>query len=327
MKDTIKDLILILYIISFFSGVVTITLNIISLKSGSIKVYKKLLYFNVAFFAYLALNFGFFFTRLFNQTGTMSHFFYSLFDISYIIFLFFWINYADELIENKHRVFTKNVILISGTIYVILWMIVYIGFLDNSDAVSGVIGRATSAIAEIVIFVAMIECNIFYAIKAFKLEEDKRRKLLIPLCILISLYFIWFFVYDMDVIFRFIGPRGWMIYPFDAIIILYFSINVVMIVNSFPKVWSNPNTDYAKLNLIDTESAKPFIEAFAAKNQLSSRETEVLFLIVLGTNNNEIARELTISLHTVKRHINNIFRKINVRSRSELVKMLNQTIN
>jgi|GEM_PF-3392769 len=327
MKDAVKDLILILYIISFFSGVVTITLNIIYLKSWSSNAYRKLLYFNVAFFAYLALNFGLFFSRLFNQTGAMNHVVYSLFDISYVIFLFFWINYADELIENKHRIFTKNVILISGSIYVILWMIVYMGFLDSGDAISGVSGQVLSTTAEIVIFVAMIECNVFYAIKAFRLEDIKKRKLLMPLCILISLYFIWFFVYDMDVIFHFIGPRGWIIYPFDAIIILYFLINFALIVYSFPKIWAHPRNDYVKLDLDDMEAIKPLIEAFAVKNQLSSREMEVLVLIVSGTNNNDIAKELTISQYTVKRHINNIFRKTQVTSRAELVKLFNQAIN
>lgn len=64
---------------------------------------------------------------------------------------------------------------------------------------------------------------------------------------------------------------------------------------------------------------------FAAMNEgegaspLTPREVEVLALIGEGLGNKEIARKLDISLHTVKFHIESIFRKLQVRSRAEAV--------
>ena len=55
-------------------------------------------------------------------------------------------------------------------------------------------------------------------------------------------------------------------------------------------------------------------------NGRSPREQEVLELLAEGRSNEEIADELVISKRTVARHRENIIRKLNLPSRSELVK-------
>ena len=52
---------------------------------------------------------------------------------------------------------------------------------------------------------------------------------------------------------------------------------------------------------------------------LSKRELELLHLIAAGSSNKEIARDLVISLGTVKRHTVNIFTKLDVKNRTEAV--------
>lgn len=50
---------------------------------------------------------------------------------------------------------------------------------------------------------------------------------------------------------------------------------------------------------------------------LSAREREVLRYIAAGHGNKAIARELDLSLHTVKRHVANILCKLDVASRGQ----------
>lgn len=51
---------------------------------------------------------------------------------------------------------------------------------------------------------------------------------------------------------------------------------------------------------------------------LTNRELQVLELIVLGKSNTEIAKELFISLHTVKKHVSSILEKMTVNDRVQV---------
>lgn len=52
---------------------------------------------------------------------------------------------------------------------------------------------------------------------------------------------------------------------------------------------------------------------------LTNREQELVYLIIIGNSNKEISNKLHISLSTVKNHIYNIYRKVNVKNRFELI--------
>jgi DNA-binding NarL/FixJ family response regulator len=52
---------------------------------------------------------------------------------------------------------------------------------------------------------------------------------------------------------------------------------------------------------------------------LTNREQQIAFLIGRGFTNKGIARELVLSEGTVKIHTHNIFQKLNVKTRAELI--------
>ncbi|EDL66491.1 response regulator [Bacillus sp. SG-1] len=54
-------------------------------------------------------------------------------------------------------------------------------------------------------------------------------------------------------------------------------------------------------------------------NSLTEREREVLGCLVEGLSNKEIGKRLYVSDKTVKIHVSNIFKKLNVKSRSQVV--------
>jgi DNA-binding NarL/FixJ family response regulator len=61
-------------------------------------------------------------------------------------------------------------------------------------------------------------------------------------------------------------------------------------------------------------------EKRAANDPLSDREREILRLLALGHTNQEIARQLYISVRTAETHRAHIMRKLNVTTRADLVR-------
>lgn len=66
------------------------------------------------------------------------------------------------------------------------------------------------------------------------------------------------------------------------------------------------------------------VQVMALNNDLSEREVEVIKLINEGKTNAQIAEILLISLSTVKKHVYNIYSKIGVKSRMQLVAYMNE---
>ncbi|MCI5648818.1 MAG: helix-turn-helix transcriptional regulator [Fusicatenibacter sp.] len=81
---------------------------------------------------------------------------------------------------------------------------------------------------------------------------------------------------------------------------------------------------YRILNLRKNESSDPKENALRLRDtyQLTPREVELLSRIFAFKSNEEIASELNIQENTVQKHMQNIFRKMNVSSKWELLRFL-----
>jgi DNA-binding NarL/FixJ family response regulator len=83
--------------------------------------------------------------------------------------------------------------------------------------------------------------------------------------------------------------------------------------------WLDPNIAQVALDLFMSpgfiQQMTPKGDDEHAASPLAGRETEVLRLVVQGKNNNEIAQELFVSVHTVKAHVSNILQKLSVHDR------------
>jgi DNA-binding CsgD family transcriptional regulator len=87
---------------------------------------------------------------------------------------------------------------------------------------------------------------------------------------------------------------------------------------------TEPSGDRPGETVIVIGPAKPEEVAWlnVAAYGLSPREEEVVELVVRGFTNRQISGALFISEHTVQRHLSNIFEKVGVRSRKNLLKRL-----
>lgn len=73
----------------------------------------------------------------------------------------------------------------------------------------------------------------------------------------------------------------------------------------------------------------PFLDVRALQNDplgsLSPRERELLEALGSGRTNAELARQLGVSINTVKFHLRNLFDKIGVRNRAQAVQLLHES--
>ncbi len=59
-----------------------------------------------------------------------------------------------------------------------------------------------------------------------------------------------------------------------------------------------------------------------SEKSVTKREQEIIELILQGKSNREIEKEIFISIYTVKNHIQNIYTKLGVRSRTKLIQFV-----
>lgn len=71
--------------------------------------------------------------------------------------------------------------------------------------------------------------------------------------------------------------------------------------------------------LADAETIHQMSNRRRQGEELTAREREVLNLIALGNSNQEIAESLIIEVGTVKNHVHNIFRKLDIQSREHAI--------
>jgi DNA-binding CsgD family transcriptional regulator len=109
----------------------------------------------------------------------------------------------------------------------------------------------------------------------------------------------------------------WQKYPIIPVCLLLFAFFAV-------RYWLKLEIEKQRQNILSE-----YTQNLQAKEQnsfihlLSPREIEVLELINEGLSNKEIAEKLFVSLSTVKTHINNIYKVLEVKNRREAIEKMN----
>ena len=100
-------------------------------------------------------------------------------------------------------------------------------------------------------------------------------------------------------------------------ILLYFASNFL------PLLYLRITADLIFMPIYAEHKSEEKMELIFKKHQISKREKEIVRHICEGKTNQQIADELFISLQTVKDHTHRIYTKIGIKSRMQLVQMVN----
>jgi DNA-binding CsgD family transcriptional regulator len=99
---------------------------------------------------------------------------------------------------------------------------------------------------------------------------------------------------------------------------LYISTSALLFLNAVPIVWLNKFFARDFMKLSPNENLQ-FLDVALQNYQISNREREIMELILQGKSNKEIEDVLFISYNTVKNHIYNMYQKLGVKSRGQLI--------
>ena len=89
-------------------------------------------------------------------------------------------------------------------------------------------------------------------------------------------------------------------------------------------IWLKPFVVNYYGPLVPAPDLGPCLDRVCSEFRLSSRERDLVHMIVKGKSNKNIEQELFISPHTVKNHIYHIFQKTGMKSRGQLMRLILQ---
>lgn len=104
------------------------------------------------------------------------------------------------------------------------------------------------------------------------------------------------------------------------VIVFIIIIFLPMLNNHLSRVFKN-HIFLFKLTSMDESKRDSAITDFQENNQLTDREIEVVELLLQGYTYKAIAERLFISENTMKYHVKNIYQKLNINSKMELIKI------
>ncbi|OHD13973.1 MAG: hypothetical protein A2086_10575 [Spirochaetes bacterium GWD1_27_9] len=273
----------------------------------------SILIFLFLFYSYLKTNIPDLFQK--NIFKFMS--FHFIAEALLLVSLIFFINYILKL-NNARLINTIAVIIISINF---IYHILLIGIKSFYNWYYGSNNAFFSSIIIITRDFVSISC-IIYTIVIILLNYKKipnigEKKLLRNL-IIICLIFLPGIIFDSVV-------NSWKSLIFVPLMYCVLSFIFVAYISKFYlKNYSNKDQDLRDVSLKENPNTLDNLNEVLKKYDISEREKDIILLIIKGYSNKDIGEKLFISPSTVKAHIYNIFRKIDVKNRHELTyKVLN----
>ncbi len=308
------------YAVAFVLGVVLINLNTITYLNKKTIENRIFLILGILILIYLTVEYFLIFQIGQNQMGSLIRILMTFTNICYYLFIYYWLMLLAELSSYK---FHKR-----------LYIGVIAGYGIAMETIGNLFGEfhpetgtfyTQPGGAEIILvttnlcfalWIIFLASRYFFTGVRYMQKSEPRKGVLLFGGMLV-LYEAWILTWDFNLVTgRNINPQEtFYVDPMVVISILY-SISVIWIFYKKDPlgIYGKAGSQASNIRL-EEETTKKICEQY----QLSEREREVVDAILLGLNNPEVGKNLFISENTVKRHMNNIFRKTGTKSRYEMI--------
>lgn len=316
MNEVLKHLGVFLGIISFFSGIIVLTVNYVFCNKKENRYYRILRTYHLAFFAYLLTIFAYYYVEQFFP-GESQYIFIDI--LGNITLACLCIAHAKIITflngtENSRRF---HILEAANIFYVAGWILINLMWIDSDGYMHESAGVVVTWLVEGTVLAVLV----YFALQEYRVR--RKEKWLYFFLGVFAVEYIWEVMYDLAIaepFFRF----TFLVSPFNIIFIIYILVNGILLAGLYRKFLTG-RTEEAEEKQEQGENreihqAERFDEKTGAYG-LTARECEILQLILDRKSNQEIADQLFISNNTVKHHVSNIFKKTNVNRRTELQKL------
>lgn len=305
-----NHIILFCYMISILIGVSVITIQWLANKKSPIEINNTLKYF---IFVLLFMNF---FDLIIYYNEYMLH---SLENVVLIrmgdciisIIVYLWTAVQHKVLgENKYQLILKL-----GLGYIITYIATWIITASFFSYIEEI--KILYLIMDIVLLLFMVITSSFFVYRSVKLHNSKYQSVyFIVVSAMMFLNYITYFTSELGIRW---SQIEYMEGPLSITIAYWFIINIANFIVMYNIHFKNVYLSEPEVKEKATFDLEIALQEVKEKYELTPREVDLVREIHDGKSNQEIAAELFISESTVKTHIYNIFRKMEVKNRVEVV--------
>ena len=313
--DLVIDFYNFIYIAVIVLGGVTLPLTLILQLKEKDKYHKALLLFVGSIFVYMIADFVTYYFIGETVSANVKFAMITVSDIFFCALTLAWMYMIQVFIGAEHILKLKYLVALTVA-YAVISQILSISLGRYSThsmylVVEEGMGSVVLQWVNVLYVVAVIVICLWSALHVGKTTADHKVQWLKLLLILsLMIYMLYVAVWDYMTWFR---PEEALvnIYALDPMLLLYAFLSAAVIFYFYKK-------DPLKISGAQV-APEDAVKAIVKKYGLTERESEVLELLNMGQSNMQIASELSISENTVKRHVNNIFKKTETQSRHEII--------
>ena len=281
--------------------------------------------FSISLFIYTFLDIVFYYKGYVIKSSSVSAVFSFLIALFLAAYNCLWITFSCKTLKiNCYKRFCIGL----SSVYCLLWLLKSVFFIDGFYDELFKTGNIISTVAEILVICMFIVFDFRIIEQALALEKGShKRQYIFSQSLLLVLYFIYYIISSILFLSGVSNLKEWpaLTYLIDILILFLISINAVLYLIKTSILHGAPaEKDSSHVNPIS--DPKVFERVFQEYG-LSAREQEVFLLLMEGASNQSISEKLYISINTTKKHINSIYRKLDVNSRISLIELIIKETN